>query len=162
MDQPIGERIVKWNYERNQLNFDPSLEIKMLSEEASEFYEALAKGDSAHILAEWADFHFVAYGTFAKYHAQPIESIVMFEVGHEKWQKLRAWMTEVAEQMDNILDEHFVNHPSSFGIMKEVALETVTECNEAKGTTKNADGKVQKGKNHKDPVELIRERLGLE
>jgi NTP pyrophosphatase (non-canonical NTP hydrolase) len=161
MDKPVGERIVQWNWERNGLQFDPSLEIKLLSEEAHEFYEALASGDSAHILAEWADFYFVAYGTYAKYHAQPIDSIVMFEVGAEKWKKLDTWMTEVGEQMDHILDEHFADHPGSVRTMKQVALETVTECNELKGTTKNADGKVVKGKNHKNPVELIRERLSL-
>jgi hypothetical protein len=174
----VMERIIKWNYERNQLNFDPSLEVKMLSEEAHEFYEALVKGDSAHILAEWADFHFVAYGTSAKYRAQRIDSIVMFEVGHEKWDKLVSWMTDTGEQLDTLLAEHFENVqagqtvrsgglnivPGSGGSlrhMKQVALETVTECNEAKGTKKNADGKVEKGPNHKDPVELIRERLNL-
>jgi hypothetical protein len=178
MDPQIVERIIKWNYKRNQLNFDPSLEVKMLSEEAREFYEAVALGDSAHILAEWADFHFVSYGTYAKYHAQPIESIVMFEVGVEKWEKLDAWIYNTSEQLDTILDGHFANmqtgqtvrsgglnivqgNGGSLRHMKQVALETVTECNEAKGTRKNPDGKIEKGPKHQDPVELIRERLNL-
>lgn len=152
----LQERILEWNRQRNGLAFDPRLEIKMLTEELNEFLQAT---DLAHILAEAADFKFVWAGTVSKYYSQKHENDTMFWVGLDRWKALDQWVEEAFKMiLDRTKDVFGISPVDTHNLILK-ALEIVTTCNELKPTTKDENGKVVKGENHQDPVELIRDML---
>jgi hypothetical protein len=158
----LNHLIVKWNQERGLLNkgFDPALELKMLSEEANEFYNA----DSfEHRLCEYADFKFVKSGTIAKNHAQTEFSVTMFENHRERFIQMMEWAEEVEDNMFYLLlteyrasDRLFT---MGFEALVNLALATVIANNNLKGKNKNADGMVIKAENQKSPEYILKELI---
>lgn len=140
-------QITQWNFNRNNLEFDPALEIKLLSEEAREFMEASTKADR---LREAADFMFVLTGTFAKYASTIYPSVHAWERGVEGFEKMQAWISSIQQMIETSLevDETIQLLPQ--------ALQIVAQANEAKGSVKNADGKVVKGDAYCDPIATIK------
>ena len=158
----LNHLIVKWNQERGLLNkgFDPALELKMLSEEANEFYNAYS---FEHRLCEYADFKFVKAGTIAKNHAQVGLSTTMFENHRERFIQMMEWAEEVEDNMFYLLlteyrasDRLFT---MGFEALVNLALATVIANNNLKGKNKNADGKVIKAENQKSPEYILKELI---
>lgn len=154
--------IVEWNRERGLLDkFDPALEIKMLSEEAREFYNAKT---FEHKLCEYADFLFVREGTMAKYHCQTGQTTASFSFSRDAFVQLMEWTVEVQDNMLALLVEEFENNidslsSSRIGDMTDClsfALNAVVINNNLKGKTK-VDGKVQKSPDQLDPVQRVKE-----
>jgi len=158
--------IVKWNQERGLLNkgFDPALELKMLSEEANEFYNAYS---FEHRLCEYADFKFVKAGTIAKNHAQVGLSTTMFENHRDRFIQMMEWSEEVEANMVSLLisemDEMERNgitlSSKALQPLADLALATVIANNNLKGKNKNADGKVIKAENQKSPEYILKELI---
>ena len=161
----LNHLIVKWNQERGLLNkgFDPALELKMLSEEANEFYNA----DSfEHRLCEYADFKFVKAGTIAKNHAQVGLSTTMFENHRDRFIQMMEWSEEVEANMISLLISEIddMEHKGivltwSFEALANLALATVIANNNFKGKNKNADGKVIKAENQNKPEAILKELI---
>lgn len=153
----LEARVVKWNWDRHLLSkgFDPTLELKMLSEEAREFYLAESL---EHKLAEFADFLFVRYGTIAKYHGNLVTSAATFLSERESWLSLRGWMEDVEKEMRSLLIPDCIK--AGVDVNKAIiwALKAVIANNELKGV-ETKDGKVIKNKIHTDPVTQIRRYL---
>ena len=155
----LNEKIVEWNRKRNNLEFDPKLEAKMLSEEASEFWAA---SDVAHMMQEYTDFRFVMIGTRAKYFSQQFNSMEALTSTHCRWQEFEYWMNDCLALMRKRLNQKLKDvgiFPPSKIFVK--ALSYVVEANEAKGTEKNADGKVVKGDNYRNPLQRIEEEIAF-
>jgi dsDNA-binding SOS-regulon protein len=151
----LKERTVKWNRDRGLLeSFNQELELKMLSEEAKEFYMAET---IPHKLAEYADFLFVLDGMKAKFGCRPQRPFnVNTELDYYKsileWAKLlKADMYECLVDMIDACEE-------DIAVMIAYARGCVIKCNEMKGSKKK-DGKVVKNKVHVDPTDMIREWL---
>lgn len=148
--------VVKWNRDRGLLdNYDPSLELRMLSEEAREFYMAETL---AHMLAERADFEFVLYGTQAKFGSQKISSHVDMPLYTSTYTDIIDWAEAVAEDMDRCLESALGPMCHETAGLIRLALDVVVQCNNRKGKNKSA-GKVVKIENPPDPVALIQEQL---
>lgn len=147
--------IIEWNRERNDLAFDPRLEVKMLSEEAREFFTA---PNVVERLREYADFMFVWTGTKAKYFARTFDSPL--DLYLEDFKKLDDWVENAKYFMIEVLRKELATLDSKhFDNLLDASIKAVTEANKAKGTEKDAFGKVQKGHNYKAPSEAIRELL---
>lgn len=161
----MNHLIVKWNQDRGLLTkgFDPALELKMLTEEANEFYNA----DSfEHRLCEYADFKFVKAGTIAKNHAQTGLSVTMFENHRDRFIQMMEWSEEVECNMLSLLSSEMedMNRAGAdlswtFEALLDLALATVIANNNLKGTEKNADGKVVKSKAQHKPEVILRELI---
>ena len=151
----ISDRILTWNKARNNLEFDPKLEAKLLSEEANEFFMAET---TAHKLQELADFFFVLQGTHAKYAAVKHEGVEMLLSSYDKWTKLMAWVEEISSYMYQSLIPRF-NGINNLDDALKFAEKCVLEANELKGTTKDGSGKVQKGAEYVSPLRQINEYL---
>lgn len=148
--------IIEWNRERGLLDtFDPCLELKMLSEEAREFYNATT---FEHTLAEAADFIFVLEGTKAKYHCNCLDGTVIFEINYRRFEQLMAWANSIKDNMESLLEcEAKMIHNLRYSKVKHLiglALAAVIDCNNKK-PNKKAGGKVVKGESHVNPVGLI-------
>lgn len=151
-------RTVEWNRARGTLEvFDPMLELRMLTEEANEFYHAETY---PHMLQELADFIFVADGTDAKYRAQKDQSITMFMTGAEAYETLSSWVSKTAYEMYLVLKGKAV----ACGVFSgdviadlEYARSCVVTANESK-PNKKVEGKVVKG-DRIDPLPLIEEYI---
>lgn len=150
MTKSITERIIKWNKARNGLAFDPNLEMRMLSEEANEFYHAET---FAHKLQEYADFLFVWEGTKAKYYSQKHKGMVNMLSGYEGFYKLRMWKFSIQSEMEKLLFDK-LTHTERF-IYTNMALDAVITANEAKTSEKDENGKVIKGDNYVSPLSVI-------
>lgn len=157
---------VKWNRDRGLLdNYDPSLELRMLSEEAKEFYAAETL---AHMLAEYADFQFVLDGTKAKFGSQVISSHIDIDLRVKTYNDIMSWAGKVMADMYNclssVLDEHRHGHRHELDGLINMASSHVISCNNLKGLKKDEEGKIQKDENHVDPKDLIEaelDRLGF-
>lgn len=145
--------IIEWNRERNDLAFDPRLEVKMLSEEAREFFTA---PNVVERLREYADFMFVWTGTQAKYFAR--KCVSPLELHSKDFQELREWAENTKEFMEDVLRGE-LNYPPNFYKILNEALKAVTAANQAKGTEKDAFGKIKKGPNYISPTETIQKLL---
>jgi len=123
-------RIVDWNDSRNELVLDSNLEINMLTEEATEYYDAkefVGKVDAV------CDILFVGIGTLAKtskaFHLMPkglfgsVDFIITDFVGRA--------------EAEGIGQEHFLEFLST-------CMDIVIDANYNKGTEKDEDGKVIK------------------
>lgn len=153
---------VKWNRDRGLLNkFDPKLELKMLSEEAKEFYEAET---IAHMLAEYADFQFVLDGTKAKFGSQVISSHIDIDLRVKTYNDIMSWAGKVMSDMHNCLSSVLDGHRHELNALINMARGHVISCNNLKGLKKNEEGKIQKNEKHVDPKDLIEaelDRLGF-
>lgn len=146
----VKTRILKWNRDRNSLAFNTKTEIKMLSEEANEFFMADTVEDR---LREAADFVFVWEGTVSKFCAYKHDTAIGFSSGVETYKEIEEWSGAIREHIKSFLSEDGTFH------LLPKALKIVLEANEAKPTTKNAEGKVIKGDNYVDPIAAIRELI---
>lgn len=147
--------VVAWNRDRGLLTagFDPRLELKMLSEEAREFYLAETL---EHMLAEYADFLFVWYGTEAKFHGDLIQSPTIFSMVWDEWLKLKQYGEFTVAAMYSVLNSHFVSHRySHINMCVAFALKTVINNNNLKGK-KKVGGKVVKCEEQVDPILAIK------
>lgn len=153
---------VKWNRDRGLLDkFDPKLELKMLSEEAAEFYAAETP---AHMLAEYADFQFVLDGTKAKFGSHCIESHIDLDLRVQTFKDMMSWAGLIQSDMRSCLASVFQPNPNEVHGLIEMARGIVIQCNFKKGKKKDADGKVVKNEEHINPTDLIEaemERLGF-
>jgi len=148
--QGLKQRIVKWNRDRGliQAGFDPALELKMLSEEAREFFLA---NDYEHQLQEFADFLFVEVGTRAKFFSMRHESASVLSMVIPQWGVMNEWIVDTKEEMYEILiSKADVMMDLTLQEKIQKALRIVVEANEAKGD-KVVDGKVIKNTEHIDP-----------
>ena len=148
--------VVKWNRDRGLLdNYDPSLELRMLSEEAREFYMAETL---AHMLAERADFEFVLHGTKAKFGSQKLSSHIDMPLYMDTYTDIVDWAEVVAEDMDRCLESALGPMCHEIAGLIRLALDVVVQCNNRKGKNKS-EGKIVKIENPPDPVALIQEQL---
>ena len=153
----LKAQTVAWNRDRELLeNFDPSLELKMLSEEAREFYQAETL---AHMLAEYADFQFVLDGTKAKFGSQPLESYLGLGLFIQTYKDMMSWSAMVQSDMRSCITSMLQPRPSEAGRLIVMASEIVIRCNNLKGKKKNSDGKVVKNEHHLDPKDMIQDEL---
>lgn len=152
---------VKWNRDRGLLDkFDPKLELKMLSEEAKEFYEAKTL---AHMLAEYADFLFVLDGTKAKFGSQLITSHIDIEMRLNVYGHILDWADVVKQDIESCLASSLGGNYHELGGLVSMARGYVIACNSLKGMKKEG-GKIVKNEEHVDPVDLIQkdlDRLGF-
>lgn len=157
MDPQLKARIVKWNRDRGLLgSFDPALELKMLSEEAHEFY--LAESLS-HMMAEYCDFIFVLEGTCAKYQSQKYPSLSVFSIAREGWVELQSWTEDLSYDMGDILKDKFESTGHcNYEQAMDFAMGVVITNNELKGSKKQG-GKIVKSEGQIDPACTIQEYL---
>lgn len=144
----VLNQIVRWNRERNGLAFNIDTEVKMLTEEANEFFMAETKEDR---LREAADFKFVWVGTLAKCLGGRCKNELDFMSRKIFLDDIEEWADSEEEAMVEVLEEDGTNH------LLPRALEIVTRANLAKPKTKNSDGKVIKGDDYVDPIEEIKQ-----
>jgi len=151
--------VIAWNAERGLLDtFDPCLELKMLSEEAREFYTATTY---EHRLAEYADFKFVKAGTLAKYHSQKIDSATVFSMNRPHFVAMMEWAEEIEVNMFAVLSAQSRKVSYRAISLREdiaMAIGVVIDNNKRKGTSK-INGKIVKPEDPIDPVVRIRELL---
>lgn len=146
----IINQIVRWNRERNGLSLNIDTEVKMLTEEANEFFMAETKEDR---LREAADFKFVWVGTTAKCLGGRCKDWQSLMSRRGFFDYIRKWADAETEAMTEVLEED-----GTYYLWPRV-LEIVTKANLAKPKTKNVDGKVIKGDDYIDPIEEIKQIL---
>lgn len=144
----IVNQIVRWNRERNGLALNIDTEVKMLTEEANEFFMAETKEDR---LREAADFTFVWIGTLAKCLSGRCKDWQSIMSRKGFFDCIKEWVDAEAEAMIEVLEED-----GTYYLWPRV-LEIVTKANLAKPKTKNVDGKVIKGDDYIDPIEEIKQ-----
>lgn len=166
MQPSLERRIIAWNRDRNGLKFDMDLELKMLKEEAQEFFESTT---FYNMLREYSDFRFVWTGSQAKHLAASApNNVTAFTMQREQWAEVQAYARDVLSQMFNILLEQFfvfgVDHTELIHKLLEDCLEAVVSANENKGTERDENGKVKKGPNYVAPdkriQDILRETIG--
>lgn len=159
MRSDLKPRVVKWNRDRGLLgSFDPALELRMLSEEANEFYMAESL---EHMIAEYCDFVFVYEGTKAKYYSCKVESPSQFSLSRERWEELSCWIQELTESMEDLLEDSYLavkHNLYEFDLVIDYAMDIVISNNGLKGTEK-VDGKIVKSDKQVDPKIKIKEYL---
>ena len=146
----IVNQIIRWNRERNGLDFNADTEVKMLTEEANEFFMAETKEDR---LREAADFAFVWIGTAAKCLGGRCKDRKSLMLRKDFFDDIKEWVDVETEEMAEVMEEDGTYH------LVPRALEIVTKANFAKPRTKNVDGKVIKGDDYIDPIEEIKQIL---
>ncbi len=154
----VLNRIVAWNRERNNLEFDGNLETQMLSEEANEFYMAETFVDQVDA---YCDFQFVAVGTLAKFNASKLNEASELSYVKENADFIISYMNRNSEAMYDILQTEWdiFQLYQSLDQFLNTCLEIVLNANEAKGKIKNAEGKIQKGAAYVPPESSIKELL---
>ena len=146
----IINQVIRWNRERNGLDFNVDTEVKMLTEEASEFFMAETKEDR---LREAADFKFVWIGTVAKCLGGRCKDWQSLMPRKDFFDYIKEWVDAETEVMAEVLEEDGTYH------LWPRVLEIVTKANLAKPKTKNVDGKVIKGGDYIDPIEEVKQIL---
>ena len=146
----IINQIIRWNRERNGLALNIDTEVKMLTEEANEFFMAETKEDR---LREAADFVFVWRGTSAKCLSGRCKDWQSFMSRKGFFNYIKKWVDAETEAMTEMLEEDGTYH------LWPRVLEIVTKANLAKPKTKNVDGKVIKGDDYIDPIEEIKQLI---
>ena len=153
----LKELTVKWNRDRGLLeNFDPKLELKMLSEEAAEFYAAETL---AHKLAEYADFQFVLDGTKAKFGSQIIESHLDLDLRIQTYKDMMSWASTVQSDMRSCLLCMVDPYNENLNGLVDMARRIVIRNNGMKGKERDSDGKVVKCEHQLDPKDYIQDEL---
>lgn len=161
IENALKERVYTWNRDRGLTEYDPSLEIKMLTEELTEFWMAY---DPAHIVQEYCDFLFVSYGTVFKIGCKKYCSMPMLCAWYKDNIRLIDFISDTVEDMkervENIIRD-YTGKTCYFTINKIInkALGYVIEANEAKSAEKDSSGKVVKGDSYISPYSKIKETL---
>lgn len=144
-------QIAKWNYDRENNNFDRELEERMLQEEALEFKEALemfweaiseslTKKAKVDLIDAYCDFIFVLYGSEYKMLGADVS------IDLSRYHNQANYMLKVLETIG--IDSRTLNK----------ALGFVIEANKNKGK-KKVSGKIQKGATWRDPKDDIFEMM---
>lgn len=164
IDNALKERVYAWNRDRGLTEYDPSLEIKMLTEELTEFWMAY---DPAHIVQEYCDFLFVSYGTVFKIGCKKYCSMPMLCAWYKDSVRLIEFISDtigdMEERVHGIIQDYmsnvsYVSYSKSEHIMNK-AFGYVIEANEAKSAEKDSSGKVVKGDSYISPYSKIKETL---
>ena len=157
IDKTLDQRIIDWNRKRNNLYFDIDLELRMLQEEAQEFFTA---DNLVERLQEYSDFIFVYAGTLAKYMASKSTTVEQFRQTHDLMAELQTWAENILSYTGQILRRELSllapDDETQTNILTR-ALEAVVKANEAKGIEKDENGKVKKGPNYVKPTDAINE-----
>ena len=157
----FDKRVIAWNLEQNGLNLDPSLEIKMLSEEANEFFLATSTVDRLDAVA---DFYYVADGTLSKMYAMPMEDLDELSWWIEAKEMLSSYITDTKNALVNtlkmeLINEYKINDDSFVEIMSQ-AYDIVINANEQKlCCDKDEDGKTIKPKGFIPPQDSLKKLL---
>ena len=143
------DKIYKWNFERGNTKFSKDLELKMLTEEFSEYYAA---DDIVGKLDAIADLLFVYEGTLFK--------IENNELDFDK--DIERYVVYVGQDLFALLLQDFIKEygfdVEDMRFVKKVILKTldiVIEANEQKGKEKTKDGKIKKPEGFIKPEERI-------
>lgn len=160
MFEQYVSQIVTWNRDRGLLvSFDPGLSMKLLSEEAKEFFKAETLPE---MLCEYADFWFVWHGYRAISSCSAIHPVGL-EVAVNSMGYLENWRFNVDTAMrDLLLSEYKKQYPEDnvdvwqmFNDDANKAMEFVIHCNEMKSSKKNSDGKIVKADGQLSPVPMM-------
>ena len=149
------QRVIDWNKRHNGLKYDLSLEVRMLQEEAKEFFMAETLPERVQ---EYCDFLFVWCGTRVKYlaNADPV-TVVSKRSRINDFALVREWVDDVLRETGgNIrlqLREYY--GPQAHTILKE-SMDAVITANEAKiPGNQTEDGKTKKGPFYESPLPVI-------
>lgn len=145
-------RVLAWNRERGLLeSFDPNLSMRLLCEEAKEFFNAESLVD---MLCEYADFHFVLEGYRSIRSCSPLSSVSLPSTV-KGIEALESWCLATDNHMLHILRSRYGR--DYFSRMEndiEAAKMAVCICNEQKSSEKK-EGKIVKAANQRKPQTLI-------
>lgn len=157
----VEQRIVDLNRAWNGLEYKHELELKMLQEEANEFFTA---DTFVQRLQEYSDFIFVWEGTKAKFYAYNATLSPSCKPAQIKWfDSIFEWATEIQRDMRyRLLKEMEVNDIDKTrqnAIFKEAMVAVVT-ANESKiPGLKDENGKTKKGPFYQRPYEKIKHQV---
>lgn len=165
MFEQYVSQIVAWNRDRGLLtSFDPGLSMKLLSEEAKEFFKAETLPE---MLCEYADFWFVWHGYRGISSCNALQPVGL-EVAVNSMRMLEEWQYRVDTAMrDCLLSMYRKQHTDDVDIWSmmhddaDKAMEFVIQCNEMKSSKKNSDGKIVKAEGQLRPVPMMEKFLAL-
>lgn len=150
-----SSEVRKWNQLRDNTTFSEELELNMLGEEYKEYLAATTITDRFDALC---DYVFVYLGTLSK-----IDWNVMEYDTLEEYFKVKDGFKQYAETMIDIMIWELMvdcfNSAEEFEQVFETCMRYVINANNKKGTEKNAEGKIQKGKDWVDPKHDIKNYL---
>lgn len=162
MKKTIKQRIVDLNRKWNGLEYDPELELKMLQEEAYEFFTA---DTFVQRLQEYSDFKFVWEGTKVKFYAFNTTVSPSCKPDQIKWfESVFEWATDIQRDMVYRLRKEMEANDILDGtrqdaILKE-SMKAVVTANESKiPGLKDANGKTRKGPFYQRPYEKIKHQV---
>jgi len=149
------QRVIDWNKKHNGLKYDLSLEIRMLQEEAREYWMADTLPER---IQEYCDFLFVWCGMRVKYLAdrEPL-STVSKRTRMNEFAQVREWIDdELFGIGENIrLQVRKYCGPQIHKILEE-SMDAVITANEAKiPSNQTEDGKTKKGPFYESPLPVI-------
>ena len=165
---------IKWNYERNKLEFKPELEIKLLTEELTEFKDNLKiyfdkaenfrtkepeeitdeeteslLGTVVDLIDAVCDSVFVLFGSKSKSIGHVFPELVNLEKEVEFTKSV----------LFDILTTELGIEPKSAEELISASYKAVVEANKQKGTKKDENGKVMKPENFEGPEVKIKKYL---
>lgn len=133
--------VVEFNKKRNNLELDRTLELNMINEEIHEFWDATTVAERVDA---FVDTEYVWIGTQVKYsfNGNPVESDFTEYVN----QSLDLMGSYLAEELGEKANEVIYK-----------ARKIVCDANARKGTKRNKDGKVEKGKEYSEKIDATKE-----
>jgi hypothetical protein len=160
----IEKGIIEWNRERGNLTFDLNLEMKMLIEEANEYYspgsrltQIIARFPTisktmARLVCKFdaiLDFKFVLIGSMWKHDRNGIYhgDFTLFTESLFKFLRL------------DLKNELLLSGIGNYEELFNEGLKIVLDCNNKKSNIKDKDGKITKPKDFVGPEEKLRELL---
>ena len=163
MFEQYVNQIITWNLNRGLLgSFDPALSMKLLSEEAKEFFTATTIPE---MLCEYADFWFVWHGYKAISACDPIQPVGL-QVAVTSMNMLDDWALKVNNTMFERLHSAYLNKYGEdvdlYRLLMDdanAAMAFVIECNNQKSSETNEDGKIVKAENQRKPAPITEEYL---
>lgn len=160
----FANQILEWNRKRGLLDsFNPGLSMKLLSEEAKEFFKAETLPE---MLCEYADFWFVWLGYKSIAACCPVHPVDL-DVAVKSMMSLESWFLSIENHMTQCLlskyrSEYISDNLDRWALLQndsKKAMAFVIQCNEQKSSKKNEDGKIVKADNQLRPVPLMQEFL---
>lgn len=150
------QRVINWNKRHNGLKYDLSLEVRMLQEEAREYWMANTLPER---IQEYCDFLFVWCGTRVKYLAdkEPV-STVSKRTRMNEFNQVREWIDdELKEIGENIHNQIWKYCGPQIHVILSESMDAVITANEAKiPGNQTGDGKTKKGPMYKSPLPVIK------
>jgi len=140
----IEDKIAMWNKERGLVVWDINLEMKLILEEAKEYYDAETLVDK---FDAFLDLGFVAHGSAFKYTHNSVNNKEF-----EEFISLLGIIRKDFQSLINIYHEDFRDLANS-------GLEIVLKYNNKKSSEKNEFGKIIKPKDFVGPEKELQELL---